>query len=265
MKNVLLKFLILLSILVSSVFSDNINARKIMEKVNSRYEGQNQISNMEMILINKSSQKKVRKLRTLKQITDNVTKSILFFNYPLDVKGSGFLTYDYSDMVIDDEQWLYLPALQKTKRIVSSERSKSFMGSDFTYGDMKKHEINNYTYKILKSLKVNGHDTWVIEALPINHKVIEETGYTKSILFVQKDIYFIVRAVYFLKEGKKRKYLDIQELKQIKNIWIATRTTMTTQQGRKKLHQTILNQYNVKFDQDIDTSLLSLRGLKNGI
>jgi len=260
-----IKFSILLAISTVFVFSNNMNARMIMERVDNRNKCKNQISDMKMILRDQSFEKRIRKLKIFKHTNDNITKSLLFFNYPADVKNSGFLTYDYSNVETDDKQWLYLPALKRIKQISSSDRSKSFMGSDFTYGDMKKPEISHFNYRILESTKIKGKDVWVIEALPISNKIIKETGYTKSILFVRKDIYFIIRAVYFLKKGKKQKYYDVKTLKKINNIWIATQTTMTTRQKKKTLHQTIIEQYNIKFNQNFNTSLLSLRGLKNGI
>ncbi len=260
-----LKFFMLLIISTVFVFSNNMNARMIMEKVDNRNESKNQVSDMKMILLDKSSEESIRKLKIFKHTNKNVTKSLLFFNYPADVKNTGFLTYDYSSVETNDKQWLYLPALKRIKQIASSDRSKSFMGSDFTYGDMKRQEIDYFNYRILKSTKINSKDVWVIEALPINHKVIKETGYTKSILFVRKDIYFIIRAVHFLKKGKKQKFYDVKTLKKINNIWIATQTIMTTCQKKKRLHQTIIEQYNIKFNKNFNTSLLSLRGLKNGV
>ncbi len=260
-----LKIFILLMISTVFVFSSSMDARKIMEKVNNRPESKSQVSDMKMILFDKSSKERVRKLKMFKQKNSNITKSLLFFSYPADIKNSGFLTYDYSSVETDDKQWLYLPALKRIKQIASSDRSKSFMGSDFTYGDMKRQEIDHFNYRILKSTKINGKNVWVIEALPINHKVIKETGYTKSILFVRKDIYFIIRAVHFLKKGKKQKYYNVKSLKKINNIWIATQTIMTTRQKKKTLHQTIIEQYNIKFNKNFNTSLLSLRGLKNGV
>ena len=261
----LLKIFILLGISTSFIFSYAMDARKIIENVNNRHVSNSQISDMKMTLLDKSLEKKVRKLKMIKYKNDKMSKSLLFFNYPPDVKGSGFLTYDYNNVKTDDRQWLYLPALKRIKQITSSERSKSFMGSDFTYGDMKEQEINHFKYRILKSTKVKGKDVWVIEALPINNKIAKETGYAKSILYIQKNIYFIVRAVHFSKQGKKQKYYDVKNLKKIGKSWIATQMSMTTRQGKKRLHQTIITLSNIKLNTPLNTSLLSLRGLKSGI
>ena len=259
-----LNFFILIIVSSTYVFSSNMDALKIMEKVYNRHESKSQVSDMKMILQDQSSKKRIRKLKVFKQKNSNMTKSLLLFSYPKDVKNSGFLTYDYSGTETNDKQWLYLPALKRIKQITSNERSKSFMGSDFTYGDMKKPEINHFNYHIIKSTKINSKDVWIIEALPINNKIIKETGYTKSILFVRKDIYFIIRAVHFLKK-QKQKYYDVKTLKKINNIWIATQSTMATRQKNRILHQTTIEHYNIKFNKNFDSSLLSLRGLKNGI
>ena len=101
-----------------------------MEKVNARDVGERSISEMEMILIDKKGNKRVRKLKTYGLEQGKDSKSLMFFISPADVKNTGFLTYDYDESGKDDDQWLYLPALRKTKRIASGDKSGSFMGSD---------------------------------------------------------------------------------------------------------------------------------------
>ncbi len=102
-----------------------------------------------------------------------------------------------------------LPALKKTKRIATSDKSGSFMGSDFTYADLTKRRLEDYSYtfnKKQKEVTIYGKKTWVIDSIPRNQEVVEETGYTRLILFVSQDNYMVVRAINFVKDGNYLKY-----------------------------------------------------------
>ena len=116
-----------------------------MERVDARDDGDNATQDMEMILIDKNGNQRVREIRSLPPRRGEDTYSIMFFLSPADVKDTGFLTYDYDDDEKDDDQWLYLPALKKTKRIASGDKSGSFMGSDFSYADMTNREARRST------------------------------------------------------------------------------------------------------------------------
>ncbi|MCB1829203.1 MAG: outer membrane lipoprotein-sorting protein, partial [Gammaproteobacteria bacterium] len=108
-----------------------------------------------------------------------------------------FLTYDYDDPEQDDDQWLYLPALSKSKRIASSDKSGAFMGSDFNYSDMTRRNLNAYDFRLLKEDEVRGRKAWLIEALPKDREEMEETGYKKSLVFVDQESFVVVRAVHW--------------------------------------------------------------------
>ncbi|RLA74079.1 MAG: outer membrane lipoprotein-sorting protein, partial [Epsilonproteobacteria bacterium] len=130
----ILKALLITSLTLSSLFA--ITGQEIAQKVHDRDEGDNSTANMKMILIDKNGKKRVRDLKKFTKEKGKDTLKLMFFLTPADVKNTAFLTHDFEDSDKDDDQWLYLPELQKVKRIVSSDKSSSFMGSDFTYSDM---------------------------------------------------------------------------------------------------------------------------------
>lgn len=248
--------------------SAKLTARQIMAKVDSRDDGDYWEQEMEMILIDKNGNKRIRNIKSYgrdagKKKEDN--ESIMFFLSPADVKNTGFLTYDYSDDEKDDDQWLYLPALRKSKRIASSNKASSFMGSDFTYADMTKRDIDYYDYKILKEDEVNGHPVWVIQSIANNEKEIRETGYTKSVMFVRKDNFVVVRSVNWVKKGKYLKYMDVKKLEKIDGIWVATETIMSTKKGKRTRHKTVMRTKNIKFNQRLPDDLFSVRYLEKGL
>jgi len=242
-----------------------LTALEIMEKVDARDDGDNMIANMEMILIDKKGHKRVRKIKTYSKDKGKDTLKLMFFMEPPDVKDTGFLTYDYYSGERDDDQWLYLPELHKTKRIASSDKSSAFMGSDFSYADMTKRVIDEWKYKILKQAEVRGHKVWLIEAIPSNKTIEDRYGYTKSVLFVRQDLFMVVRAVHWVKEGRKLKYFDIRKLEQIDGIWVGTETHMKTNKGKQTIHRSVFKWHNIKFNQDLDEDLFTVRRLEKGI
>lgn len=244
--------------------ADDPKAREIMVRVDERDDGDDQTSKMQMVLIDKRGKQRVRELTTFTKDKGEDTYSMMFFLSPPDVEDTGFLTYDYDDEDRDDDQWLYLPALKKTKRIASSDKSGSFMGSDFSYADMTDRPLSKYEYELLQEAEVDGHPVWVIQATPIDEEEIDETGYTKSVQFVRKDNDVVIRSKIWVKKGKRNKYMEVQELEQIDGIWVPTVMTMTTKKGKQTLHKTILQISDVKFGQPLDYDLFSVRGLETG-
>jgi len=245
--------------------ADDAKAREIMTKVEERDDGDNRTTSMEMVLIDKHGKERVRRIRTHRKDRGADTLKLMFFLHPPDVKNAGFMTHDYDDPDRDDDQWLYLPALKKTKRIASTDKSKSFMGSDFAYADMTSRDLEDYDFKIVKTQAVNGAATWIVEALPRNEDAIEETGYTRSFLFVRQDNYVVVRAVHYVKEGNRLRYMDVKTLEFIDEIWVPTEIHMTTKKGNIALHKTILRHRDVKFGQDLDESFFTVRRLEKGL
>lgn len=256
---------VLTVVIPDSARADDPKARAIMRKADDRDDGDGGVSDIEMILIDKHKKKRVRKIRSHMKDFGKDTYRIMFFLYPSDVKDTGFLTYDYDSSDRDDEQWLYLPALKKTKRIASSDKSGSFMGSDFNYSDMTSRDLDDYDYNLLKEHIVKGRKTWVIEAVPRTGEVMDETGYTKSVLFVRQDNYVVIRAVHWVDGGKRLKYMDVKKLELIDNIWVGTEIHMTTKQGKITLHRTILKYNNVRFNQDLNDNIFTVRRLEKGL
>jgi hypothetical protein len=245
--------------------ADEPKAREIMVRVDERDDGDNQTSNLQMVLIDKRGKQRVRELRSFSKDKGEDTNSMMFFLSPADVEDTGFLTYDYDDADRDDDQWLYLPALKKTKRIASSDKSGSFMGSDFSYADMTERPLEKYAYQLLQESEIDGHAVWVIQSTPIDDDEIDETGYIKSIQFVRKDIDLPIRAKIWVKKGKRNKYMEVQELEQIDGIWVPTEMTMTTKKAKKTLSRTILRQQDVRFGQALSHDFFTVRQLEKGL
>ena len=261
---------IILSMLFSGWFYPTekvfaLSGREIMEKVNARDVGDSSSGEMEMILIDKKGKKRIRKLKTFGGKKGKDSLSLMFFISPADVKNTGFLTYDYKKSGKDDDQWLYLPALRKTKRIAAGDKSGSFMGSDLNYSDMTSPDLDLYDYTLMKETDVRGKKVWQIKAVPKSKDEAEKSGYSKSVIFIRQDNYVMIRAVRWVHKKRRNKYIDVKKLDNIDGIWVSTETHVTTKTGKKTLHKTILKEKNIRFNQDdVTENLFTIRRLEKG-
>ena len=247
--------------------ADDPEARAIMERVDARDDGDNETADVKMILIDKKDQERVRKIARFAKYKGEDKYRLMFFLHPADVKDTAFLTYDYDSSEKDDDQWLYLPALRKSKRIATVDKSGSFMGSDLNYSDMTSMDLEDYDFSFYEKGKegeVRDKKVWVIWSVPRSKDVIHETGYEKSLLFVQQDIDMVVRAIRWDKDGGYLKYVDLRKIEKIDGIWVATDTLVTKKQGKTTVHSTILTLENVKYNQDLDYDIFTIRRMEKG-
>ncbi len=201
---------VLLAFLSSGVLANNSpNAKDVMLKVDSRYEGDTRRQVGTMILLDKDKNKRVREFVELSKTHGDVEKSLSRVLQPSELSGTAFLSYEWNDSSRDDESWLYLPQLKKIKRLATTDRSSYFLGSDFTYADLIGLEVEHFDYAFSED---NNDELWVINATPkkqIREEVINETGYKSVKYWVDKEKFMVVKAQYWLDEGNKIKYLTI--------------------------------------------------------
>ena len=140
-----------------------------------------QSAEMIMELKNKQGQTNSREVRvkTL-EVEGDGDKGLSIFDTPADIKGTASLTYSHA--LKPDEQWLYLPALKRVKRISSKNKSGPFMGSEFAYEDISSQEIEKYTYKYIKDDTLDGTECFVIERYP----AYKFSGYTRQVVWINK-------------------------------------------------------------------------------
>lgn len=140
-------------------------------------------------------------------------KRIIRFLEPAEVKGTGMLIYDYAEK--NDEMWIYMPALRKTRRIISSEKSKSFMGSEFSNADMSAPNLDDFNYSVLRSERADGIDCWVIEVVPVNEEIMDEMGYERRVSWIGKNDFVQRKAEYYNEDDELFKRLIASNIKSI--------------------------------------------------
>lgn len=251
--------IVLLVTVATSAFAQS--GREIAQKVKDRPDGDTRQSELTMKLVNKRGSTRERKLVSYsidvgKDKKDR--KSIMFFAYPGDVKGTGFLTWDYDQQGKDDDKWLYLPAMKKTRRISgSSARQDYFMGSDFTYDDMGSRNVDEDVHILLGEETIDGHECWKLESTPKDNRNI----YSKKIAWIRQDCLIPVKVEYYDKMGKLHRRLEMSDIAQVEGFWIAGKMHMTNVQTK---HQTILKIKNPKYNIPMEEAKFNVTTLEKG-
>lgn len=213
---------------------------------------------MKMVLRNKQGDESVRDIHIkVLEVTGDGDKSLATFNEPRDVKGTSFLSY--SHVVKEDDQWLYLPALKRVKRISSANKSGPFMGSEFAYEDFASFEIEKYTYKYIRDEEIDGIDSSVIEQYP----GYKNSGYTRRLVWVDKLRHIPLKIEFYDRKNDLLKVLSFKNYKQyIDKYWRASEQTMENKQNGKV---TVLSLNNYQFSNgysDRDFARNSLKRAK---
>lgn len=253
-----MKILLSLSLISSLAFSQT-PAEKglwVAEQMDKRDEGFiNQTAETEMVLRNKSGKESRRQMRikTL-EVKGDGDKSLTIFDTPRDVKGTAFLSFSHANT--PDDQWLYLPALKRVKRISSNNKSGPFMGSEFAYEDISSQEVEKYTYKYIGAEKVLGVDGHKVERYPVD----KNSGYTKQIVWVDGTDWRLGKIEFYDRKGAHLKTLSYEGYKKYpNNKWRADLMKMVNHQNGKS---TDLIWKNIQFEQNISSRDFDKNALK---
>lgn len=250
-----MKAMVVIVLLLLSVHAcAEMTGRQVMEEIDSRSKGEDQVAEMTMTLIKSTGRKRVRKVKVWQKEYRDGNRSLMRFLEPGDVAGTGFLVWEHEDK--DDDQWLYLPAQKKLRRISGDEKEDSFMGTDFSYEDLGSHSLDDYSYTLLPEEHFDNHDCYVVKGVP---KQGIEKSYSKTVSWVRKDIFVTVKINFFDNRGQLLKQLLVASLEEIDGIW--TETVMEMENVQKK-HKTILTFENIQYNSDLQNDIFTERNLR---
>jgi hypothetical protein len=169
---------------------------EIMKEVKNRHTAETEVELIKMITLDNQGNAQEREFISLIRQDDkgNFSYLIRFFS-PQDVRGVTLLTLEKPNG--EFEQYLHLPALGQTRKVVGSQRSQSFMGSDFTFEDLRKEQPEEYVYNRLLDEKVEGRDCYVIMSAPKDANKLKATGFSNRILFIDKEDFNILKVEFF--------------------------------------------------------------------
>ena len=196
----------------------------------------------------------------------NMQKSRTIIESPADLRGTAFLGFDYLDKGKRDEQWIYLPKLRKVSRIPSSGRGESFAGSDFSYSDMASPVPDDYRFRMVaQEESVDGDTCWVIEGLPANDRVAENTGYERVVFWLSKEKLIVLRAKLQKRAEPQVKYLRVDDVRHLDSGWAPFVVQMRTLEGKRVVSETRLQVERLDTSGDsINPGDLTVQRLESG-
>jgi len=262
---------ILLSTVCLSIpaMAQDLSAYEVMQRVDARDDGETRVAQYTMVLIDRRERQRSRDLVIYSKDFGEDSRTLSSFESPADIAGTAYLNHDWADPDRDDDSWLYLPAMQRVRRIASSDTSDSFLGSDFTYADINGLELDWYDYRFVnESEDVDGYDCWVIEAVPraeLKDKAEEATGYSKLQAWIRKDNFVQVQAQAWELRGNRVKYFTASDVREVQGIWtIHRQQAITTRNGRQE-HASVLQLTAIRYDDSLSDEYFETEFLQRGV
>jgi hypothetical protein len=186
----------------------------IMQKQRTLLRARDEQEVVVMRLVSKAGETKERGMASY-LLTDagNRSKSLMRFLSPRDIEDTGLLTWEGARG--DDDQWLYLPAAGRAKRIPSSGKKNRFMGTDFAFEDLRPENLSVHSYTLVGSETIDGQDVFVVEATPASSREAADSGYSRRRFWIRKDIYFTVRREFY---DKRQRLLKVETSRKLVNV-----------------------------------------------
>ena len=230
---------------------------QIAQEVSDRDNGfKDMTADTRMVLKNRQGEESTREMRNMTlEMADDGDRLLVVFNTPRDVKGTAFLSYTHVEG--EDDQWLYLPALKRVKRISTRNKTGPFMGSEFAYEDLVSQEVEKYTHAFQRMEDLDGINCFVNERIPVDRR----SGYSKQLAWIDSERYIPLKIEFYDRKGDHLKtlaWLDYQQYKD--QYWRASRMHMVNHQTGK---ETMLHWENIQFMNGLTEREFSQSGLKN--
>ncbi len=191
------------------------DARQIADKAGKAVEFDAMEMTATLTIRDGRGNERVRQIANASRKFGTMNKTLMKFLSPADVKGTSMLIIDNEDK--DDDMWIYMPALRKTRRIVSTEKGKSFMGSEFSNADMSRPNLGQFTHKVLGSATINGKDCWKVESACLDEGIEDQMGFSRKVAFIEKTTYLTQQVEYFDFDGELFKVMTFGNYKKQSN------------------------------------------------
>ena len=243
---------------VSTLVQAQMNGLEIIEKVYNRPTGNDVQSELTMILINSRGDRRERVIKQYFKDYGGEEKKTLFFISPADVRNTSFMNWSYEDEDRDDDQWIYLPALKRVKRISSDIKNDHFMGSDFTYDDLGSRHPSKDLHTLLREETQDGEKIYVVESVPKE----EDSIYSRTITWVIQDKWIGLKKEFYDRDGELLKLLTVKKCEKIGDYWILTGIEMHNVQ---KNHTTRMELKNVRIDKGVSDDMFTERMMRRGV
>jgi len=255
-KNKAILLIIFLFLLIAwPKISIAIDGETIARMVYDRNDGHTAYSEIEMQLIDKHRKMKQRILVTVTKDYGHQRKTYTRFTSPADIEGTVFLVWENAER--DDDQFLYLPALKRVRRIVSRQKKSRFVNSDFTYEDMQRKKPEESTHQLLRTEKYANRDCWVVESIPRKGS----SQYKKWVSWIDNEYLLPRKVEYYSKKGKILKRYRGGKIENIDTIWSPLEMEMHDLDIN---HRTRLKVRKIHYNRDVKDSIFTRSYLMKG-
>ena len=250
----LLAFLILSSALHAE---DNApSGTELAQKVHDYHIGNNSVSKVTMQLVDHGGSTRERSLMSMTMEKNNLRKTMIRFLEPADIAGTGFLSVEQDDG--DTQQFLYLPALDRTRRIVTAHKGRAFVNTDFSYEDMERRPVDDAEYEIVGQEKINGLECWILVVRPLPKA---DSQYSSLKTWVPKHIALPIKTLFFDQQQKHIKTYKVPELQEVQGIWTPMQQVMI---DHEEGHTTVLTTQDIEYNSSqVDDSFFTTRYLES--
>lgn len=221
-----------------SAAPDSTSARQIVEHADRANTPAAMIETARMVITGEGGKTFERRLRIWSKRKEGGDLELMRFLSPDEIRGAGLLTHEHRGQ--DDEQWFYLPATRKIRRIAGADRRNRFMGTEFLYEDLQGYHPEDYTYRMLASESVDGEACHVIEAIPRVEKA-DRSAYSREVLWIGARTAALRKAVMYDEDGKKLKELAASDVREVQpGVYLPDRIAIrNVQNGRATSIETI--------------------------
>ena len=243
----------------------SLSAKDVMENLVNRNSGEQVSRNLRFELTSSSGKQRVESAESYRIQSDNANKIVLFYTNPSRIRGIGFLTFDYSDPEANDDQWLYLPAFRKIRRISASNRGDYFLGTDFTFEQIKKEQkiqITDYEFNLVAVPESEEAPTYIVEALPRTDAIRDAIGHSKAIFHVSATTWLPIYTEYYNANGNLHKTIELETTEEIEGILTPTEILA---EDKITGHQTRLTISEIDYSADVDERLFTQARLRRGL
>jgi hypothetical protein len=206
---------LLLMLILSIGTAKAMNAREIAQKSYDAISLESMEMNATLKIFDAKGHVRIRKVNDATRKFGETVKTKLTFLSPADVAGTSMLIYDYENK--DDDMWVYLPSMRNTRRIVSSEKGNSFMGSEFSNADMTKPNLDDYTYTLAGSKEVAGKDCWMVESVCKTENIADISGFSRKIAYIDKATFLAQRMDYYDFDDELFKVMTLKDYRKLSN------------------------------------------------
>jgi outer membrane lipoprotein-sorting protein len=232
---------------------------EIMKEQSRRHQAKSEEARSKITLVDPSGKEKQRELIVIsRRGDDGLSKIVLKFLAPADIRNTGLLTWEQAGDK-DDDQWLFLPATKAVNRIASSSKKGAFMNTDLAYEDLRPENLESHTYNVLREEDLGGQRCWVIEAVPSTDKEKMESGYAKRVFWVRKDLHLTVQTEFYNRSDKLFKRAAFSDFANVGGELWRAKTVRVETLDRKTA--TVLTTVEQKVNQTVDENLFTQQGL----